>query len=536
MTAQNYLKQHGISKETAELYGLTWDKNYLYIPIEDAEGEELFIKSRNLNYTKNSKEPKYKNSQGSTAVLFNIQAIKDADSVVVAEGEGDTIKLMQEGIVAVSSTGGAGTFPAQFAETLKDKKVWICLDNDEAGIKGTHKALEHIPHARVIQLPIGIKDVSDFYVAGNNTKDFLKLMKLALTHSEWKLSHIPKEHNIIDGTQLDKMKFKDTEWLIEGILPTEGFCFIYGAEGTGKSFLTLSMAKAVATGTPWLDTFHTNKTDILFLDMENPLSLTAKRMRGLGGTPENMHWLEYPSNFSLHDGKGGASEFALNVATIVKEKHIGLIIIDSFVDLMVGNSNSAEDTQIFFTALKQLFPNVCFAVLHHENKPSQGTYRNSAQRLRGSSNINAQAFTMFRLEAVAKSKTDMTLEQTKARDELKLDKFLIKMNVQDKEEGKGTIVTGFEYMGVVLPEEDQTDEAEEDITAAIAGSYGGSISRQELMRVVVTDGDISSATFNRVIRKMTDAKLVKKSKRGRAVWFDLSDPIVNDIDVEPSLF
>ena len=285
-----------------------------------------------------------------------------------------------------------------------------------------------------------------------------------------------------------------------------------------------------------LDTFDTNKTDVLFLDMENPLSLTAKRMRGLGGTPKNMHWLEYPSGFSLHDGKGGASEFALNVSTVVKEKHIGLIIIDSFVDLMVGNSNSAEDTQVFFTALKQLFPKVCFATLHHENKPSQGTYRNSAQRLRGSSNINAQAFTMFRLEAVAQSKTDMTLEQTKARDELKLDKFLIKMNVQNKKEGKGTIVTGFEYVGVVLPEEDQTDEAEEDITTAIAASYGGSISRKELMRIVVTDGNISSATFNRVIRKMTEAKLVKKTKRGRAVWFDLNDPIVSDVDVEPSLF
>jgi len=121
MTAKEYLDDHGISEATAELFGLTWDDNSLNIPVKDADGEDLFIKSRNLT----GDGPKYKNSVGSTATLFNLHAVLKSDSIIVTEGEVDTIKLVQEGFSAVSSTGGANTFPDHFVEHLKDKKLWI---------------------------------------------------------------------------------------------------------------------------------------------------------------------------------------------------------------------------------------------------------------------------------------------------------------------------------------------------------------------------------------------------------------------------
>jgi len=535
MTAQEYLKEHGISEDTAELFGLTYDDNFLHIPIKDAEGEDLFIKSRNLNYVKDGEEPKYKNSTGSTATLFNLHAVKESKNIVLAEGEADTIKLMQEGFSAVSSTGGAGTFPPHFIEALKDKKIWIAYDNDEAGKKGIKKVLELLPDARIISLPEGSKDVCEYFQNHSKT-DFLQLMRLAFTKTEWEASNIPEEYTFINGEELDKMEFTQMPWLIENILYSEGFCFIYGAEGIGKSFITLSMAKAVASGELWLDTFKTNKTDVLFLDLENPLSLTQKRVRGLGGAGENMHWLKYPSGFSLHDGKGGASEFALAVATMVQQKNIGLVVVDSFVDLMVGNSNSAEDTQVFFTALKQLFPNVAFLVLHHENKPSQGVHRNSGQRLRGSTNINAQTFTMFRLEAIAKSKTNLTLEQTKSRDEQKLDKFMISMRVESNPDGNGTTVSGFDYMGVVAQEDtEKTDETQELIISLLTDAYGYSMSRQELL-TITTENGISPATFSRVIKIMSDEKSIQKIKKGHSVWFSLISPIVQEENENLELF
>jgi len=532
MTDKEYLEDHGISEETAKLFGLTSDDNFLHIPIKDAEGEDLFVKSRNLNYIKDGEEPKYKNSTGSTATLFNLHAVKESKNIVLAEGEADTIKLMQEGFSAVSSTGGAGTFPPHFIEALKDKKIWIAYDNDEAGKKGIKKVLELLPDAKIITLPEGSKDVCEYFKVHSKT-DFLQLMRLALTKTEWEASNIPEEYTTIDDVELGKTTFESMPWLIESVLYNEGFCFIYGAEGIGKSFITLSMARAVATGQPWLDTFkipHT--TNVLFLDLENPLSMTAKRMNNLGGdTGGKMHWLRYPNGFSLHDGKGGASEFALAVATMVQQKNIGLVVVDSFVDLMVGSGNSAEDTQVFFTGLRQLFPNVSFVVLHHENKPSQGTFRNSSQRLRGSTNINAQAFTMFRLEAVAKSKTDMTLEQTKSRDEQKLDKFIISMRVEANQDGSGTIVKGFDYIGIVTtPDDQKSEEAQELIMSALADSLNGAMSRQNLITIAV-DGDVSRATLDRTLKKMEACGKIKKFKPGNAgnnVWFVLKSPIVEN--------
>src|SRR3972149_11215999 len=153
--AEIYLENHGISKETAEMFELTWDENLLSIPVKDEDGEDLFIKFRNLHFgEEGNTEPKYKNSINSHATLFNLYAVKDTASIAVTEGELDTMKLMQEGIPAISSTGGARTFPDEFVEQLQNKKIWICLDNDEAGERGIYNILEKLPNARVIQLPV----------------------------------------------------------------------------------------------------------------------------------------------------------------------------------------------------------------------------------------------------------------------------------------------------------------------------------------------------------------------------------------------
>ncbi len=535
MTAKEYLEQHGISKEIADLYEITSNKNYLHIPIKDQKGNTLFINSRFLNYSKDSKESKYKNSKNSKATLFNLDTVSEDNQIILCEGEIDAIRLSQEGIPAISSTGGSSTFTQDFADQLSDKQILICYDNDLAGTKGIQNVLNLIPNAKIIKLPQNSKDVCEFFSL-YKSKDFFKLIEESITKTDWELISIPPEHQLINGKTLNNMKFESMPWLIDGILYNEGFCFIYGAEGIGKSFITLSMAKAVATGQPWMDTFNvSNTTNVLFLDLENPLSLTAKRMYGLGGAPNNLYWLQYPSGFSLHNGNGGPSDFALNVRKLVQANNIGLIIIDSFVDLMVGNSNSAEDTQIFFSALRELFPSVAFLVLHHENKPSAGTYRNSGQRLRGSTNINAQTFTMFRLEAVPKSKTEMTLEQTKSRDEQKMDPFLVRMDVVPNKNKTGTIVTGFSYLGIIANnEEKRLTESEDLIINALTEAYKSQMTRQGLL-ALARAGGLSESTFNRTLKNMENTNLIKKSKQGRSTLINLCDPIVNENEDQKNL-
>ncbi len=523
MTIESYLKDHTLSADFLLDYGVAWDENYLNIPIKDEQGNLTFIKARNLHYKEEGNtDPKYKNPTGSKATLFNYHNIKDKKSVIITEGEIDALKLTQEGIPAVSSTNGAGTFKPEWVPLLTNKNIWICLDNDEAGSKGTTDLLNYFPHAKVIQLPKKTKDICDYFSNKKSKKkhtkeSFLKLP--TLTATQWKANHLPEDFQILTDTDLTTMEFPEQAWLIKDIIYSEGFCFIYGAEGTGKSFLTLSLAKAIAEGNDWLGEFEVESpAKVLFLDKENPLSMVSRRIKGLDiNTGGNIQWLKYPDKFQLSDGKGNPSEFALAVSSIVARDDIKLIIIDSFVDLMVGSESSAEDTQRFFDGLRTLFPNKAFLALHHENKPSQGVFRNDSQRLRGSSNINAQTFTQFRLETVGSSKIDMTLKQTKARDSVKLDKFMIQMQVGRDDNGE-SIVTGFKYMGSIeeFVDESKSGESEEVIKELIR--QGKQVSRKDIMDTLANYGS-SESTIRRSLSNLVSGGVLSMYKKGKENWY-----------------
>lgn len=535
MTAQEYLESHGITAKGIEEFGLTFEDGQIHIPVISEDGESSFIKSRNLDYP-NNKQPKYKNSQGSRATLFNYVNVQDSPMLVICEGEMDCIKLNQEGIPTVTSTGGATTFPDEWKQYFSDKNVWICLDNDEAGRKGTYALLTKIPHAKVIELPEGTKDVSDYFQIRKKS-DYMKLMTKALPGADWQIAKLPEDFSFLSAKEVVNKEFEEHPWLIKNVLYSQGFCFIYGSEGTGKSFITLDIAKAVASGEDWLDVFEVpNSVPVLILDKENPLSMTKQRLQGLGmGELDNVYFLEYPEKFRFSNPDGTPTEFATTLTSIIAMKKIGLIIFDSFVDFVVGSENSAQETQTFFDGIRSLYPQIAYLPIHHENKPTAGISRSSGQKLRGSSNINAQTFTMFRLEAVGNSKTDFTLQQTKNRHSQKLDKFMVRRIVKDLGNDE-TAVTGFEYAGILGDNVDSDPGKAQEATETIRNilEVERLITRQDLLDSLKELG-ISAITGRRALNNLIDTGEVAKSKKGRKVVYGLgmfSDG--NLVDIDPS--
>jgi len=342
-------------------------------------------------------------------------------------------------------------------------------------------------------------------------------------------------HGLITARDLANIKFPEEPWLIKNILYSQGFCFIYGAEGIGKSFIALSMAIAVATGNLWLGRFKTSKTNVLVLDKENPLPLIAKRFRHFRNSEnagKNIFWLKRPELFRLTEANGEPTEFAKSLISSIEADNIGLIIFDSFVDFIEGNESSAIDTQVFFNTIRSLYPNVGYVVLHHENKPSQGVFRNSSQRLRGSSNINAQAFTMFRLEPVAKSKTDLTIQQTKSRSTQKMDKFMVRMVIKDLDM-EDTAVSDIEYLGeitdVIKPK--KTEEIETMILEMLQDA--DAVSYKNVMEIGIAKGigdRTIRSTISDLLNKQTIFASYKKTHKGKDKWLSLKDletPLLN---------
>ncbi len=500
-----YFAQHTISTEFAVQQGITWDEKEVHIPVRDEEGNVIFSKHRNLHFTPHdtNSPPKYRYDAGSKAALFNFHAVKAKAYIVISEGEVDCLKLSQEDIPSVSSTGGANTFLPEWAELLKDKSVFICLDNDKAGRDGTAKITALLPDAKIVQLPENNKDICEYFADNHSKEDFIALLQEALTIPEWLQKNEPPDFKWVSAEELVAKEFPEEQWLIDKILYMEGFCFIYGAEGVGKSFITLSMAQAIATGTPWLGHFRVPRPGrVLFIDKENPLPILAKRLNGMKITGENIFWLERPELLALVNIKGELTDFFKSLSQKVQNEKIDLIIVDSFVDLMVGSENSAEDTQGFFETMRTNFPHKTILLIHHESKPIQGAFRTDAQRTRGSTNINAQAITQFRLESVAKSKTDLTLKQTKARNSEKLDKFVMKMVVEQIDENNSQI-TGFEYLGEVVGDESKFEETKQMILDLFADKIV--VSRVEVDQHCEAN-NISPRTIASVIKEMIDKK------------------------------
>ena len=105
-----------------------------------------------------------KGSQAKT--FFNGQSIPAAKTVIITEGELDAVLLTRflspHALIAPITTGGAETIPDDLT-ILNDKRVFLVLDNDQAGERGRGRWLAAVPHVTVVNVPEGSKDITEFH-------------------------------------------------------------------------------------------------------------------------------------------------------------------------------------------------------------------------------------------------------------------------------------------------------------------------------------------------------------------------------------
>lgn len=204
---RKYLKDRGLSEQIIDTR-LDWNGTHIVIPIYDGDGRILFRKMRRDPDTDGwSDAPKYLYEKGATAALYGVDFLSVNSIVFLCEGELDALRLMSEGLCALSTTGGSGTFLDEWADLLKGREVVVCYDNDEAGIKGAIRVQAQLPTARILTLPRGdqqasegnIKDVTD-YLKHHSIESFLTLANEAHTYI------LPKEP---EGVIESKKQIKD---------------------------------------------------------------------------------------------------------------------------------------------------------------------------------------------------------------------------------------------------------------------------------------------------------------------------------------
>jgi DNA primase len=156
-----YLSERGISKETAEYFGVGFFSGKgsmsgrIVIPIHNEHGELVAYAGRAID----GSEPRYKLPAGfhKSLELFNLHRAT-LPGIVLVEGFFDCMKVQQAGFPAVALMGSSLSDSQEELLVAKFESVVVMLDGDEPGRQATNECLTRLARrtwVRAVVLPEG---------------------------------------------------------------------------------------------------------------------------------------------------------------------------------------------------------------------------------------------------------------------------------------------------------------------------------------------------------------------------------------------
>src|SRR6266851_3246223 len=181
---REYLHSRGIPDEIVNRQFLGWNGSRITIPVFNRRGVcESFRLAKDPDDKSDS--PKMLSLRGTHVELYGWEVLRlRPQRVVICEGEFDRLVLEADGFEAVTSTGGAATFRAEWAAAFDEiPEVYICFDRDAVGYEGAMSVGRLVPHAKLVELPGEVGDsgdVTEFFVRlGKTSQDFEELLARA---------------------------------------------------------------------------------------------------------------------------------------------------------------------------------------------------------------------------------------------------------------------------------------------------------------------------------------------------------------------
>lgn len=300
---RKYLNSRGITDELISEFklgfgGKFYGKFWITIPIKDIDGNFMFFKLRkDPDDSKN--EIKYiVYPKGKEATLYGWEELenKNNNMIVVCEGELDRLILYKNGIPAVTSTGGAGTFKDEWAQYFNHlDKIYLCFDKDETGEQGLQRAgeiLSKIEDLKIYQISLpdslGEKaDITDYFLkTDGNVDDLIKKYTKKILN--------PAKIGRVIKAQKPKKEINFEEW--EKIIATNFPELLFPAE-IGLSIMA----------------------QILIQDITNPFALVLVDVPSAGKTICINFFAEI-EGLTYATDKFSPASFVSNAANVKKEK------------------------------------------------------------------------------------------------------------------------------------------------------------------------------------------------------------------------
>lgn len=251
---KNYLKQRGITLETAITYGVGASVNdNLFIPTS-TNHIERYITDENTRYH----IPKNTHTG-----LFNENIIEASttEPIYVCEGAIDALSVLQEGYkaLATNSTSNIMLFVNKYEEKHCKAPIVLCMDNDQSGIEAKEKLKKELDRIKAsyvsITYPGDIKDINEWYTT-NKEQLQKELKRMNQATQEEREKEVKAYKNTSSAYLLEQLGeqfkaepistgFKQLDYVLSGGL-YDGL-YILGAEtGQGKTTYALQICDNIA--------------------------------------------------------------------------------------------------------------------------------------------------------------------------------------------------------------------------------------------------------------------------------------------------
>lgn len=405
--AIKYLESRGISESTCLKYNITTakdNKNVLVFPFYDENGVLQFVKYRKTDFDRAKDKNKEWSEAGAKPILFGMQQCKDFGSLIITEGQIDSLSVAECGfdnVVSVPNGARGFTWYQHCAEWLdKFKEIIVFGDNEHGQI-----TLVTELQARVSQ-KLKVVRVVD-YLGEKDANDILRKYGKNAVVEAVNNAEIPKLKNVKNLSDVKSVNLQDIPKIKTGLYKLDrviGGLYLgqvslwSGKRGEGKSTLASQViAEAIEQDcnvfvySGELPDFHFKR----WLDMQlaGPDHLTENKDQfgeTYYGIPEDVQkkindWyndkIYIYDNAYIPESEHETETLLTTVEKVIKQYDTKLICLDNLMTAMEqvdGTENLYTAQSNFVWSLKNLALryNVHIMLVAHPRKTQNGEMTN----------------------------------------------------------------------------------------------------------------------------------------------------------------
>ncbi len=443
-----------------------------------------------------------------TTVLYNSDDVKDAQTVIICEGEkaADEVNAWLKAadvygeFVATTNPMGADKWRDHLSDELTGKEVFVLPDNDEPGRRHAAKVAQSLTgkaaSIKVVELS-GLPEKGDAVEYFANGKTLENLLAEIVAAPEY----APPKARFALVSVAELLRRPDPTWLVHGVLQSNTNSCLSAPQRSFKSFLTLDIALSVATGRRWCER-DVIQGNVVYVCAEGASGMKARLLawcndKGID-PPTSLHFIDDAVQPTEEKDRADLRKSLGELKPV-------LIILDTLSLCALGlEENASKDMNLFMDGVKKIQDQTGAHVLlvHHHSK---------AGGSRGSTAIPAAVQSEFELK---RERDDATLTCLKQKDgaEFKPLTFKSRLVEYDTWKRKDSLVLDYEGDS---ENADALTANESRVYELLVETFGVNGASSSAWWSVAFENKIVKGSFYRALKNLVEKGKVDDGKDGK---------------------